>query len=306
MKNPGIKKIDIKSLLRLTSLIFFLLSGALQANPFFGEEGKSSPVPPPVASGGTGPFTDLQFEYRDKIALLLRQMKSGDPGNLIMIFIAASFLYGLFHAAGPGHRKTIIFSLFLSRKAKSFEPAAAGFLSAGIHAGISVLIIFILWLIQKTIATLADTDRVYVYMEGFTFIILALFAVSLIIFKIISLLSGRMNYSSGTEGKGLYSVIIISSLVPCPGATMLLLLSIYLDLIIAGIAGVVAMSAGMGLIISISGYIAFAGREKLFSRIKKNESMLAKISVLLEIVSYSIILFFSTYMAWPFVFSLAR
>ena len=281
-----------------------MFSGAVYANPFFGEQGKTSPAPPPVVSGGSGTFINMQFEYREKIAGLLRKIKSGDSGRIILFFIAASFMYGLLHASGPGHRKAVIFSLFLSRKARLAEPAAAGFLSAGIHAGVSMFIILAIWLVQKTIATLSGTDRVYLYMEGFTFIALVLIAAALITAKAVSLSSKKNQVSPDFGGKKIYSVIIVSSLVPCPGATMVLLLALYLDLVAAGIAGVLAMSVGMGIVISIAGYIAYAGRETLFYRIKKNEARLAKIAAVLELTSYSVILLFSAYMAWPFVYSL--
>ncbi|MBN2401840.1 MAG: hypothetical protein JXN64_05525 [Spirochaetes bacterium] len=295
---------NIKAIAGFACLLFLFFLNTLSANPFFGEEGKITPAPPPVASGGTGPFTDLQFEYRDKIAGLLRQIKSGDSGDLIIIFIAASFMYGLFHAMGPGHRKTVIFSLFLSRKARLPEPAAAGFLSAGIHAGVSIFIILLIWLVQKTIASLSGTDRVYIYMEGFTFLALVIIAVSFIAARALSLFAKKEQLPSDNKKAKLYSVIIVTSLVPCPGVTMVLLLSIYLDLIAAGIAGVIAMSLGMGIVISVSGYIAYAGRETLFARIKQNKTRLARIAAILEIASYSIILLFSAYMAWPFVYSL--
>ena len=284
-------------------LLWILISGAVYANPFFGEEGKTSPAPPPVVSRGSGTFIEMQFEYREKIAGLLRKIKSGNSGSIILFFIAVSFMYGLFHASGPGHRKAVIFSLFLSRKAGLAEPAAAGFLSAGVHAGVSMFIILAIWLVQKTIATLSGTDLVYLYMEGFTFIALVLIAVVLITAKTLSLTS-KKKVSANIENSKLYSVIIISSLVPCPGATMVLLLALYLDLVAAGIAAVIAMSVGMGIVISIAGYIAYAGRETLFYRIQKNEARLSVIAAVLEIASYSIILLFSAYMAWPFVYSL--
>ena len=295
-----LKDLNFKNILLLSVFIIFLFLNTLQANPFVGGDSKSSP-PPPVISGKTGSFANVQFKYRDKIAVLLREMKSGSSVKLIMFLIGASFLYGLFHAAGPGHRKTIIFSLFLTKNARFYEPAAAGFLSAGIHAGTSLAIIYIIWIIQKKIASLTVTARIYSYMEGFTFLLLALLSMAFIFIKIISLFSGKSEIQKNTDGKKLYSMIIVTSLVPCPGVTMLLLFSIYLDLINAGIIGVISMSIGMGVIVSTAGYIAFAGRENLFLLLKRKEKILAKSSALLEIFSFVLILLFSVYMALPFI-----
>lgn len=64
-------------------------------------------------------------------------------------------------------------------------------------------------------------------------------------------------------------------------------------------AGLAAMSIGMGIVISAAGYIAYAGRESLFSQIKARESVIGQVSDGLEVFSYLIVLGFSLYMAWP-------
>ena len=91
----------------------------VDANPFMGKKGESSPATAPVISVPSGSFSKIQFKYRDKISELLREMKTMNSGKLVFGLIVFSFLYGLFHAIGPGHRKIIIFSLFLSRNSLS-------------------------------------------------------------------------------------------------------------------------------------------------------------------------------------------
>ncbi len=286
-------------------LIIMTAAQGVNANPFLGESGKSRPAPAPVMGRGIGPFIDMQFEYRDRLASLLREMKKGGKASMLMIFIGASFLYGLFHAAGPGHRKTIVFSLFLSKKTKWHEPLAAGFLSAGIHAGMSVIIISILWLLHRSVVSLSSADLAYRYMEGSTFLLLFVFALALIVFRLYAIARGKEDKSDGTIGNGIYPLIIVSSFIPCPGAMMLLILSMYLELVYVGVAGVFAMSVGMGIVISASGYLAFAGRKGLFLRLKRKERLLKGLTATLEITSYFIILLFALFMMLPFVCSMA-
>ena len=53
------------------------------------------------------------------------------------------------------------------------------------------------------------------------------------------------------------------------------------------------MSIGMGIVLSLTGYLAYAGRVGLFLKFKKNENILRAISAILELFSFSIILIFS-------------
>lgn len=277
----------------------------LEANPFLGNERVKKAAPPPVYSVAPDKLIKLQFEFREKIASALQDIKKDESGNILLIFLTASFVYGLFHAAGPGHRKTIIFSLFISQGARWYEPCAAGFLSAGIHAGISIAVIITLYLLGDSVFSLSGSEAVYSYMEGITFLIIAVFSFGFIICKTMKPVTKQdiMNVSMPHR---LYPMIIITSLVPCPGATMLMLLSIFAGMPGAGIAGVISMSAGMGIVISFAGYLAYAGRLGLFSRLKNKEQLLLKISAFLELASFFIILCFSMFMSWPFVKSILK
>jgi ABC-type nickel/cobalt efflux system permease component RcnA len=294
LKNPtGIFK------LILVFLITVFTVSALYSNPFFNKQNEQKAAPPPVYQTGSNKFIEIQFEYREKTAEVFKKIRAGDSGNLYLLLLTAAFLYGLFHAAGPGHRKTIVFSIFLSRKVPIYEPALAGFLSAAIHAGSSILIILPLYWLQQRIITLSGTEEIYAYMEGLTFLTIAIVSIVFIILKVRSL--AIREKAEDISPRKLYTIIVITSLVPCPGATMLLLLSLYSDMIGAGIAGVIAMSFGMGIIISLAGYIAYAGRSGLFFSFQKREKSLRILSAALEILSFTIILLFSLLMSSPFI-----
>ncbi len=289
------------ALAALTLILFSVPRNDICANPFLSSDNnKPAYAPPPVYGSGINYFVTMQFEYREKVAQYLRGIKDSGTASFLLMFIAVSFLYGLFHAAGPGHRKTVVFSLFLSRHARWFEPACAGFLSSSVHAGTSIAVIFLLYIIQESVVSLSDSENIYALMEGVTFIILAVMSLLLIV-NAVSRLLKRGGDSSAVKTHGLYTLVVVSSLVPCPGAAMLMLLSLYAGILWAGIAGVLAMSAGMGVVISLSGYLAYTGRSGLFFRFKKREHTLITVSALLEILSFGIILLFSLVMAWPFI-----
>lgn len=251
-------------------------------------------------------FNIFQLEIREKSADLLNNLRNNPSFAAVGIFLLVIFFYGILHGAGPGHRKTVVFTLFLSRSSKGWEPLAAGFLSAGLHAGTSLLLFIFFNMIWKSISVFSDFENISFYLEGWTFVILAVFAVVLVTVKIIALITGRSHDHQQRDGKNIYYLLIVSSLFPCPGATMLLILALSQNLIAMGVWGVLAMSLGMGIVISLAGYLGMTGRKSFFMWFKGREGMVGKISNIFELLSYSMIVLFSLWMGSPFIFWLLR
>lgn len=253
-------------------LLFISVSG-INADPFTG--GKNSSSAPAAGRAPLihlpAPLIDLQLEFREKAADILSELTDNRTSTTSLLFFIVVFIYGILHAAGPGHRKTVIFSLFLSRDSRLWQPAAAGFLSAALHAGSSILLVVIFKYIIKTVSVFTSTSQASFYMEGWTFILLVFFAAVLIILKIFEIHRGDSKSAEPGAGKGIYWIIFISSIFPCPGATMILLFALSQGLFLTGILGVAAMSAGMGIVISAAGYLALSGRKKLFLFLKKRK-----------------------------------
>ena len=235
--------------------------------------------------------------------------------SALAAFLLAALLYGILHAAGPGHRKTVVFSLFLGRRAAAWEPAAAGFLSAGIHAASGGFLIAVLSLARGALAGLGEAEAAGSWLDGLTFGLLVLASLGLAGAKLASIARGRAGAAApegpgaagpGRAGRGLYGTVALASLVPCPGAVMLLLFAAYAGHPWLGAAGLLAMSLGMGLVVSASAYLAYCGREGLFRGLKARESTVGLVSELLELASYLLVLGFSLYMAWPFFAALFR
>ncbi len=293
----------------LIFIVFQLfLSSLISADPFTaGSKGKLRPAASRssfiVLPEG---FNNFQFEIREKSADLMDSFRTSPTPLSILLFVLVVFLYGILHGAGPGHRKTVVFTLFLSRPAKKWEPLAAGFISAGLHAGSSLVLFIFFNLIWQSVSTFSDSENIAFYLEGWTFIALATGAVILILIKIISIVSHKKNQLSQKSGKNIYLLLILSSMFPCPGATMLLILALSQQLIFMGVIGVLAMSFGMGVIISLAGYLGMAGRDRVFLWFKRKESMVQRVNNMFELLSYSFVALFSLWMGSPFVFWMVR
>lgn len=300
----NIKKLGIVFFL----VLYIMVPLALFSDPFTGGSGKevrpqASRAPSVLLPDG---FNKFQLEIREKSAVYLDEFRNNPSTGSVVFFFLAVFFYGILHGAGPGHRKTVVFTLFLSRPASKWEPLGAGFLSAGLHAGTSLLLFIFFNIIWKSISSFSNAENISFYLEGWTFVILAGFALILVIFKIISMFTVGNHTHSENEGKSLYYLLIISSLFPCPGATMLLILALSQNLIAIGVLGVLAMSLGMGIIISIAGYLGMAGRDKVFMWFKNRKGAVGRMNNIFELLSYSIVALFSLWMGSPFIFWLVK
>ncbi len=294
---------------QLTSLIVFLLmlnAAAAGANPFLGS-GDAEDLPAPVVRGQANPaLVSAQLSVRDRIAAVLKGLKDDPSPSAVGALLLGSFLYGLFHAAGPGHRKTVVFSLFLARKTAPWEPLAAGLLSAALHGVMGLAVLGVLTLAAGAFAGLSDVDSASRYMEGYSFLGLAAIGAALSVRQLLHLVlhRGRCGHVAPRDNKNLYAVVTLTSLVPCPGTIMLLMLAVYLDVAALGLLGVAAMALGMAVVVSAAGYLAYFGRQGLFSRLQKRGAAAELVSEGLELSAYLFMTLFALYTAWPFLIAL--
>lgn len=296
--------------------------------------------PNPVMVGKTNEkLTIFQGDLREKIASFFRNWKTAEGSAKSTIFwgiIGVAFLYGILHAAGPGHRKTIVFSLYIARKSPWYEPLLTGFLLALLHGGCAIFLMLIFKGISGSIA--ANTNAYAIYMEGFSYLLIIVVSFFLIVKETIEFVifsktekaiaktktqnqsdiqesseNQKVNLAKNqTENqieKGNSSFrdlvpFLISGLYPCPGAILVLVLSFTLDILGLGIATVSFMSLGMAIPIIIVAYCAWFGRKGLFMALKNRENIIKKVSFAMEITGYTLLILFSLYIAMPFFVSL--
>ena len=242
----------------------------LKANPFLGAPEK--PVPQVSVAGQTNPdLTEKQLTLRNRMADLFLTIKKGDAPGVLLLLYGISFLYGMLHAAGPGHRKTIVFSLYLSREAKSLEPLAMGVLLALLHGGSAVLLILIY---KSTAGPLLsrNLNASTLQMEGWAYSLLALLSLLLLTGSVRHAVKGHAH--ERTTHKRTFWAIGLTGFFPCPGAIMILIFTLTQDMLITGILAVTAMSLGMAFPISLAGYLAYYGKKGIFRIFKNREKLI--------------------------------
>jgi nickel/cobalt exporter len=146
---------------------------AFAQNPFGAPKGA---VPDSQVGGIIGWLLTKQSEFYRAISTTIRAAKS--DGSAVWTLLGISFLYGIFHAAGPGHGKAVISSYLVANEETAKRGIALSFVSALMQALVAVLIVGIgAWLLNVTARTMCSTERV---IEIASYGLIALFGARLV------------------------------------------------------------------------------------------------------------------------------
>lgn len=190
----------------------------------------------------------LQRRLNRRMTELGHELKKGDNPRPLIVLVFLALIYGIIHALGPGHGKTVSGSYFLSRKATVRNGIFLGFLIAVIHAVSAVTIVLVLYFILKRGigASLEHYSRIVKLVSAIAIMMIGVFLLIRRIFR------KRKRSAEGAEQKrGLFLIAFAVGIVPCPGAVLILLFSMNLNIIGYGIILAFVMSIGMALTISV-------------------------------------------------------
>ncbi len=184
------------------------------------------------------------------------------------------FLYGVFHAAGPGHGKIVITTYLATQKetlGRGIALAATSSLLQGLTA-IAAVFTTVLLLEQTT----RQSQRLASNVELVSFALVAALGAFLVFRHARRLYHSKTTTPCSTCGHhhhhapppdkagptALLAAILSIGLRPCTGAILVLVLAIALDLRTAGIAAVIAMSAGTALTTAALATLATLARDQ--------------------------------------------
>ncbi|MEP1444336.1 MAG: nickel/cobalt transporter [Hyphomicrobiales bacterium] len=127
----------------LTLFLFFSLNegGVAQQKSPFGVTAPQAPTP----VGGGFLRENLSWIYQQQAAFyksltgVVKQAK--EDGNAVWLLMGLSFLYGIFHAAGPGHGKVVISSYVLANEQSAKRGMIISFLAAFMQGVVAVVLI---------------------------------------------------------------------------------------------------------------------------------------------------------------------
>lgn len=260
-----------------------LAAAAILALPALAHAGLLPPAAPPpgtdlpeplraLAAWGFGLQRQLNGEMRGHLAAL-KENGGLQPALGLML---AAFLYGVFHAIGPGHGKVVIGSWLASRRARIAYGLSACFLSAAVQGATAITVVVLL----AGAAALAPKDILAqaAWLEVASYGLIAAMGV------VMGWNALRRRAACGHDhshdhaccghhhhpapeehSRTLWAMAAAIGFRPCSGAILVLLFTMANGLFWVGIAATFAMAAGVGLTVSGIGLSAL-GLNRLLDR----------------------------------------
>ena len=222
-----------------------------------------------------------QKVLREKLTAAISAMKSGDWGA-IWKFLLICLVYGMLHALGPGHGKSIVVGYFIARRGRWRQGVALG---AGItvtHTMSAVLLLLILYAIFKaTVFTAFETGRIGIERASYALIMLT--GVLLVVLAIRDVIKSRKGSVSAARGDGaegavaepgsgnalppiarwreIIGVAAVTGIVPCPAVALIVLFCLLNSMVALSLLGALVICIGMTITNVAFGIAAVAFRK---------------------------------------------
>jgi len=265
-------KIKKKSVISFFALLI-IYSNTVFANPMFSPEKSASNsngirnelvLYPDCITKLIHNLITVQKKINTSLTFYIKEIKNNSLEALFYLLFT-SFIYGIIHALGPGHGKALVTSYFLSQKAKIRKGFLAGLLIALVHSFSAVLIIGSIFLFIRT-SLLINFENIRHYVSIISFSIIILIGFYMILSAIKETVTGNNPQTEGIKiiednrnnnpTRGFTAIVLTAGIIPCPGAAMILLFAINMNIFYAGLFSVICMSCGMAVTISAAGIIS--------------------------------------------------
>jgi len=215
-------------------------------------------------------FAPLQRELKERLSQYVKALKDSTSLGALFWFIFFSFAYGVIHAVGPGHGKAVASFYFLSRKGTLAQGLAMGFIMGFLHAiSASAVVLVVYFALSRSVMSRFEAaGRV---IEAVSFLLVALIGLFLTAKTAYALIRRKPlpvhehAHGESPQGRGFLLVALVTGMVPCPGAAIILLFTLALKAPMLGLASVGAMATGMGLTISVAAILTVYFRKTVLA-----------------------------------------
>ncbi len=201
----------------------------------------------------------IQYQLNSFISSTIRSINDENILSTSILILSISFLYGLIHAAGPGHGKALVALYFTSNRSDYKKAFKMGYMIAITHAISALIFTFGIFYILKTMFRKNFNEMSMVAME-----ISASMIICVGLYLIFSAYKSKnlKEKKLGKQTKSEYVVALSAGIVPCPGVMTIVLFCIILKQYTLGILAAITMSIGMGLTISLAGILSILLNKK--------------------------------------------
>jgi len=186
--------------------------------------------------------------YTDQLKALLKEATQRPSFGTLFPLVLVAFLYGFFHAAGPGHGKTLVGSYYVAQGGRWQEALWLSLRIGVVHVlGAFLLVLVSFYGIQTFVSKLLSDVTLYTTRLSATFIILIAFWM-----LATRLVKRDHKHACGCQAcrpKSGWGIVLAAGMVPCPGTVVIFILTFTLGSYTAGILGALSMALGMSTVI---------------------------------------------------------
>jgi ABC-type nickel/cobalt efflux system permease component RcnA len=307
----------MKLVAALLLVLLMAAAAAAQTHPF---TGAPAPAPAPTAEPAPPPgfFTQLNREIarfqRDttrEMSQRMRAIRDGETPMALLVGIGLAFLYGVIHAAGPGHGKAVVVGYFLTRQARVGRGLLMGLQISVGHVISAILIALVADIVFRTVWGTAASEIRYIQLASYALIAII----------------GVYMVAETARGSGLHShahcaipghdhshdphghshahehrpqgwLSLGVGIVPCTGAILVMLYALANGILFAGFVLVAAIAAGMALTMAGLGVLAIVARNAMARWSKRPEGERGPLAPVFDYAGGVVISLIGAFLFW--------
>lgn len=225
----------------------------------------------------------MQSRLNAELTEKIQAAQDGESLVPALAIIGAGFLYGVLHAAGPGHGKAVVATYFLTHRAQWLRGITTGFAIAAIQAVTAILLVSALAVLLG-VAMTQVLNRVVV-IELLSYGLIA----GLGLFMLYRAATGQAacGHDHGDDHSGhgheadaagrpglrgwidrilpedLAPLAVAVGIRPCSGAIIVLLFTLANGIFWIGTIATFSMALGTALVVSLAGMLSIAARQSI-------------------------------------------
>jgi len=232
-----------------------------------------------------------QAQISAKLSTYLDQFSKTNDYKFALSLIVASLIYGLVHAAGPGHGKVLVSSYVMANNQTMSRGILLAFLSAFVQGTVAIVLVgSLVFLFNQSGATIKNYGHSLAQLSYCLIIALGVYLFISLLRKRLTTSTPALDHAHHDENCGcshghmptsqevqgdwdlpkIISLVLSVGLRPCTGALYILAFALVKGLFWVGAIAVYAMSLGTAITISLMIMAVVSGRQLALSTSGQN------------------------------------
>lgn len=217
-------------------------------------------------------------QIKNNLKEILKDIKENNSLLSYLWLLFFSFVYGIVHAIGPGHGKSLVSSYFLNQNKSYIKAFSVSSLIAIVHTFSAFILTLVIYSSVGFIfnSTITNVEQITIKISAVIIILIAFYLIwkkfkqtkSTLKFSasaapsniVLQKVTHKQTLSCGCHACKTTStdigVILAAGIIPCPGTVTIFLFTMSLEIYFVGFISALFMSMGMSLIIFITAILS--------------------------------------------------